>query len=275
MNIQRFYFHYRRIEGTGAKYSYLGMAPSYNTKMDFERRPYQSDIQDQETWPSELKFAELKSNDIEVCQLQEVFEGSVFLGAEATKAKFVTNVPDYRVIHLAMHSYIEDRYLLVGFIFSHNENQPLNSCFLYAYELYNMNLSAELAILSSCNSGIGKIQKGEGVMSLCRAFKYAGCPNIMMSLWSINDHSAKDVVIAYSNYLQRGYGKAQALQMAQNNFLETADEAYTHPYYWAAFVLVGDNLAVNINDGMNKWIIAAIFLVLGCGYYIRTRHKRS
>jgi CHAT domain-containing protein len=145
-------------------------------------------------------------------------------------------------------------------VFTQNPADTVEDNSLHAYELYNMRLDANLAVLSACNTGAGKLVRGEGIMSLSRAFKFAGCPNILMSLWSVNDASAKDIVVDFHQNLKNGKGKATALQAAQLHFLGSANEANTHPFFWATFVPVGDDEPVG--DSNFPWWTLLILLPL-------------
>ena len=95
--------------------------------------------------------------------------------------------------------------------------------------------------LSACNTGAGKYQHGNGVESLAKAFKQAGCNNIVMSLWPVNDASTKEIVVGFIQNLKKGLGKADDLAKSKKDYLAMAPEELKHPYYWAGLVLIGDN----------------------------------
>ena len=99
--------------------------------------------------------------------------------------------------------------------------------------------------MSACETGIGKIARGEGIISLARAFKYAGCRNIVMSLWKANDKTTSGIMYDFCKNLKKGMPKDEALQRAKLKYLESSD--HSHPFYWATFVLIGDNLPVEKN----------------------------
>jgi len=109
---------------------------------------------------------------------------------------------------------------------------------LYAKEIFDLDLNAELVVLSACETGIGKLEKGEGVISLTRGFLYNQMPNIVFSLWKINDKNACDLMTGfYSNILQ-GKSYASALRQAKLNMINNKETAY--PANWAAFSLIGE-----------------------------------
>ena len=132
---------------------------------------------------------------------------------------------------------------------------------LHTYELYNMKLNAELACLSACNTGFGRINSGEGVVSLAKGFFYAGVPNIMMSLWAVPDQSTSEIMRYFYEELKKGEGKADALRNAKLKYLENADNNLSNPYYWAAFTMIGDNKPVNVESSRNSWTLILLLLL--------------
>lgn len=126
---------------------------------------------------------------------------------------------------------------------------------LYAYEIYSLQLNAELAVLSACNTGSGKLQQGEGVMNLARGFSYAGVPGIVMSLWSINDISSAKIMGYFYTYLKAGYSKSEALQKAKLDYIQKADNLTANPYYWAGFVIIGNQHEISFNTFNYSWVL--------------------
>ncbi|KAA3624813.1 MAG: CHAT domain-containing protein [Bacteroidetes bacterium] len=195
----------------------------------------------------------LQYNQPEINEIAENTKGQAFTGSFALESTFKETAPDSRILHLAMHSLTNDEAPLYSQLVFSKEPDTLEDGLLHAYELYNMQLNAELAVLSACNTGAGKLQKGEGIMSLSRAFKYAGCPNIVMSLWKADDLSTKKIMTNFFDNLKDAQGKDVALQEARKTYLfEQADDAMTHPYYWATFVLIGDGDKINFGK-TNNW----------------------
>jgi tetratricopeptide (TPR) repeat protein/CHAT domain-containing protein len=106
---------------------------------------------------------------------------------------------------------------------------------LQVYEVFNLRLNAEVAVLSACETGLGKEVRGEGIVGLTRAFLYAGAEAVVVSLWKVMDPATAELMVRFYRHLRAGMKKAEALRQAR---LEMLDQ-YVHPYYWAAFVLVG------------------------------------
>jgi CHAT domain-containing protein len=107
-------------------------------------------------------------------------------------------------------------------------------------EVFDLKLNAELVVLSACKTGLGKIIRGEGITGLSRAFLCAGTPTVLVSLWNVYDRSTADLMTSfYKNLETQGMNKAAALREARLEMIRS--KKYSHPYYWAPFVLIGDH----------------------------------
>lgn len=136
-----------------------------------------------------------------------------------------------------------------GLIFT--ENADDEDDVVYAYELNNMDINADLVVLSACNTGGGLYKQGEGVMSLARSFKQAGVSNIVMSLWQVDDEATRAIMESFYAKLRDGIGKDAALQEAKLEYLKTG--RHPNPHFWGAFVLLGDGDPI-YSAGMDwKW----------------------
>lgn len=202
----------------------------------------------------------------EVQSIKETVPSRVFMNEKATEANFKKHAPDYNVLHLAMHTIMKDDnplHSLLAFTTAES-NDPADTIEdnrLYAYEIYNLSLNAEMAVLSSCSSGFGKMHKGEGMMSLARGFYYAGCPSIVMTLWQVSDKSSSELMTDFYKYLKKGKSKQEAMRLAKIDYLETADDLTSNPYFWSGFVILGDSSPIYRRSGMAYWIsIIALFI---------------
>ncbi|HYX05550.1 MAG TPA: CHAT domain-containing tetratricopeptide repeat protein, partial [Bacteroidales bacterium] len=125
----------------------------------------------------------------EVNRISKEMRCQVYEDNDATETNFKKHAADYKILHLAMHTIIDDNNPLYSKLAFSQVQDSVNDNFLHTYEIYNMKLNASLAVLSSCGSGYGKFQEGEGMQSLARGFTYAGCPSILMTLWEVADQS--------------------------------------------------------------------------------------
>ncbi|MFN0111637.1 MAG: CHAT domain-containing protein [Blastocatellia bacterium] len=147
----------------------------------------------------------------------------------------------YRIIHFATHGALDDdNPNLSALVFSLFDKlgKPQNG-YLYLHDIYNLNLPAELVVLSACDTALGKEFKGEGLVGLTRGFMYAGAPRVMASLWKVGDEpTAKLMREFYRYHLKDGLPPAAALRQAQIKLYQDAD--WNAPYYWGSFVLQGE-----------------------------------
>lgn len=160
---------------------------------------------------------------------------------KATEDNFkTTDMQGYNLIHIATHSLKDEgEHKLSGLIFSQGADNPpgKEDGILYSGEIYNLRLGAELIVLSSCESGVGKLVKGEGVMALNRGFFYSGIRNIVFSLWKVEDRTTSKLMIAFYRNILNGLPFSSALRKAK---LELINDRFTaFPKYWSGFVLVG------------------------------------
>lgn len=195
-----------------------------------------------------LNFQPLPYSHTEIEGIAKLFakdDRELFFREAATEenVKVPERLSSYRMIHFSTHGYVNEarpRFSGLVLSLSHNSsaektNPPTEDGLLAAYEIFNLKLKADLVVLSACETGLGKEVKGEGLMSLTRAFMYAGTPSVVVSLWNVNDQSAADLMIRFYRHLQAGKTKSEALRQAQ---LETIrDNGF--PFFWAPFVLVG------------------------------------
>jgi len=177
----------------------------------------------------------------EIKSLKAYFNVTSFLGKNATETSFKKNAADYRVLHLAMHTIINNENPLYSkLIFFKPENDMVDDGMLNSSELINMELHADMAVLSACNTGSGKMSKGEGIMSLSRDFFYAGVPGIIMTAWAVEDRSGVKLMENFYKYIATGKPRHEALRLAKIEYLENCDKLTAHPHYWAAYMNVGD-----------------------------------
>ncbi|HEX8149988.1 MAG TPA: CHAT domain-containing protein [Pyrinomonadaceae bacterium] len=162
-----------------------------------------------------------------------------FKASQATA--FSPELGDYRIVHFATHGYLNpERPELSGLVLSlvDERGEPQDG-FLSLSEIYNLRLSAELVVLSACQTGLGKQVQGEGLVGLTRGFMYAGAPRVVASLWAVQDRATAEMMVRlYEAMLQRGARPAAALRAAQLSMLR--EERWSAPHLWAGFVIQGE-----------------------------------
>ena len=253
-------------------YPYLGFAPSFEGPA---LAPGRLAIRG----GGEYNLAPLGFNQMEVVEAQKLFGGKAFLGSAATEADFKKYAPQSKILHLSTHAFARDQQVQYsGLVFSQSDDSSdeENDGYIYLDELYNMKLTSELAVLSACQTAMGELVRGEGIMSLGRAFKYAGCPNIVMSLWSVPDQSTSQIMKYFYQELKKGSGKAEALRSAKLRYLDQADANTADPFYWAAFTLIGDDLPLSGSDDSTGNILLILVGLIGLAlvsYWMRKKFK--
>lgn len=186
-------------------------------------------------------ISSLKWNQTEVMSISENVAGESYITSAATEGRFKKEAGNFGIIHLAMHAVVDEEDPMNSSLVFSIDNDSAEDCLLHAFELYNMQLNARMAVLSACNTGYGKLVKGEGIMSLARAFSYAGVPSVVMSHWSVDDKATSMIMQYFYENLDKGMTKSEALRQAKRLYLSTADESQSHPFYWAAFLNIGED----------------------------------
>lgn len=147
------------------------------------------------------------------------------------------SLTDYQVIHFACHGLLDEKFPFRSSLVLSRGKKGEEDGFLQVREIYNLKMNAELIVLSACQTGKGKLERGEGILGLPRIFFYTGAQSVLTSLWRIHDKSTSKFMNFFYEYLFQGYSKAQALRLAK---LKMMRSRFSHPHYWAAFVLNGD-----------------------------------
>ncbi len=208
----------------------------------------------------------------EVLEIGKLSGGRAFTGNTATEDLFKKLAGESHIIHLATHAFLDDDDPLQSkLVFS--EGTVEEDGFLNVYEIYNMDLAARLVVLSACNTGAGMIKNGEGIMSLARAFVYAGVPNIVMTLWTVSDRQSYKLMLGFYRHLISGRSTESALRRAKLDYLEAAEPEYQHPQYWAGFIFVGnpDSLFFTV---AYRWLVYSLLaMVIGIPGSILLRKK--
>ena len=261
------------------KEQFAGFAPGYSG--DWSSLEARGALPNKCADASPADFAPLQNNQEEVAQIAKQLKGQAFTGDQATETQFRQHAGAPRMLHLAMHGFLNDcDPLYSGLVFSNelpkteqDSTSTKSDGILYAYEIYNLHLNAELAVLSACNTGLGKLAKGEGVISLARAFKYAGCANVLMSLWQAEDQATAQIMQAFYRYLEQGMGKDAAIRQAKLDYLDS--NSRNHPFFWGAFVLIGDDQPLQSSYGWVWYAAAVVLLGAGLGFWLKRKNAIS
>lgn len=192
---------------------------------------------------NEVKMNALPGSEKEIDEIRYLFMGSncetkVQARDDASESNFKNeNLGKYRYLHFATHGLVNESEPALSRIFLKPGADEDGS--LYTGEIYNLTIDADLVTLSACETGLGKVAKGEGIVGLSRALQYAGANNIIVSLWQVADASTAQMMIEFYKYNLNNehHGYNAALRQAKLSLLNS--EEYARPYYWAPFILVG------------------------------------
>lgn len=218
----------------------------------------------------------LQHNQREVDLIGKIWSSKILRGSAATKTAFINEAPFYRLIHVSTHGIIPNGNYPERSYLAFSVDTSDNGIFTMS-EMDSVKLSADLVVLSACETAHGKYYGGEGLMSIAHAFLSAGAKNIVASLWQVNDSLTTDLMTAFYQNLKNGETVESALQKAKLLFAEGEKAQTAHPYYWAAFVFSSeDATAVRFTEGVAFWQkILSFLVVIAAAVYLYFRFWRS
>jgi len=190
-------------------------------------------------------FGPIQSSETEVNTLGQLYgrhRSKILVGKLATEEEAKGEAEKYRLLHFATHAVLDDRNPMYSRIMLSRDEQREDGM-LEAWELMKMNLSAEMVVLSACQTARGRVGAGEGVIGMSWALFVAGSPTVVVSQWKVDSDRTSELMIDFHRNLVRGTGrrgamtKAEALRLAA---LKLRRGRYSHPFYWAGFVLIGN-----------------------------------
>ncbi len=229
--------------------SFIGFAPVFSesdssTKFDSVYMSFTKNINRDIQFDGK-NYSTLKESERELLTINDLFRiknknTKIYLHKDAKEENIkLVDIKNFSNIHFATHGFInEEKPKLSGLIFSDIFTNSSEDGILNMEEILNLQLNANLVVLSSCESGFGKVMKGEGIMALTRSFLYAGAKNLIVSLWKVDDkYTAELMINLYKNILDN-QSLSSALRKAKLNLIK--ERKYSYPLDWGAFVLIGE-----------------------------------
>jgi len=214
--------------------SWLGVAPVFNGTKNLV-------INDNYITP--LPATKTEINTIQKKLLEKNQTPKVKLFDDASEAYLKSQeIKDFKYLHIATHGFVNsEKPELSGIVLSQNK-EGHNDGVLYTGEIYNIEINSDLVVLSACETGLGKVSKGEGIIGLSRALLYAGTNNIMVSLWRVADESTSELMIDFYDSLlaieeQNNSIYTNSLHVAKLKMIDS--KKFSHPFFWSPFILVG------------------------------------
>ncbi|WP_282079893.1 CHAT domain-containing protein [Aquimarina algiphila] len=213
----------------------------------------------------------------EIKAISDIIDGQYYYGSQAVEANFKKNAGQYNILHLALHGEVDNERPENSRLYFTKNKDTIEDNLLYSHELFALDIPAELTVLSACNTGTGKIAKGEGIMSLGNAFQYAGTKSLLLTNWEVSDKTTPEVMKYFYRNLKEGMNKGKALQQAKLQYIAAADINRTAPFYWGAFYLVGDAAPMHFeNNSVLYWILGlGILAILLLSIMWYRRKKKS
>lgn len=249
------YNYQNQTDKKNNKYNYAGFAPIYEQlNIDTSIQPQYAELI--RSGEMHLPFAQK-----EISAIKKLLNGKIYSGKNASKEAIFKAFKEAKIVHLSMHTLINPINPLNSRFVLNNGDQSLEDLFLY--ELYNLETNVDLAVLSACETGIGKAQSDGSANSLGNALAHSGIPASVISLWKVPDQSTSEIMTSFYRNLKTGQKKDEALRNAKIEFLSNivADEQRA-PFYWAGFVAVGNMDAITFNENNNLlWASIGILLL--------------
>jgi CHAT domain-containing protein len=183
----------------------------------------------------------------------------------------------YKILHFASHAFVnEERPELSGIVLSRfsQDGQKLDE-FFRLHDIYDLNLNADLVVLSACQTGIGKEIRGEGLMSLDNAFLQSGAKSVLSTSWKVDDRATAELMKSFYKKLFEGLTPSAALRLAQLEMLNSAE--FKSPFYWAAFSLRGDyRTPISFSRDYTKFLFLLLIpAIVAIFFYAQSRKKNN
>jgi len=236
--------------------NYQGFAPVYNKSISDQSKP-----------EIEFKIYPLKRNIEEIESCATLFSGRHFVGDQANVESFKNSLDSTDILHLAMHTYVDDRVPLNSYLnFTNIDSESEHK--LFAHEIVEMDIDADLVVLSACETNVGSQINGEGIRGIARSFFIASCPNLIITNWLVDDNSSNVIIYDMLESIKSGLDPARSLRDAKLRFIASSSNVHAHPSYWAPYTYYGGLIHSKSKPLPNIKLIAAlsfsciVFLVL-------------
>jgi CHAT domain-containing protein len=219
--------------------------------------------------PNYKKSFDLPKNQANVAFLSNLFEGKSFVKEKGTKFIFDEQSQNRtKVLHLSMHAGASSTDPMESYLAFTKDS-------LFVHDIYARNIPTELAILDACETGVGVLNSGEGVMNLSRAFMHAGSQAVAMSLWKLTSSSeTSEIIRDFVSLVENGKPKDEALRTAKLNYLSKyrQDLVLSHPFYWSPLILVGNADAI-VERSWFWWILSGVGIIFLIVFWVLKNNK--
>ncbi len=214
-------------------------------------------------------------------RIAALFNSVSYRGSEASVDNFMRQAPRAQMLHLAMHATVDAEHPGLSHLWFSPDEKGTEK--LYLEELYGLELGADLAVLSACNTGRSSRDRRQGMASLHRAFIQAGVPTTVASLWAVPDQATGKIMVDFYQQLCQAKSKAEALRQAKLTYLQqTRDSNFRKPYYWAGFIVYGDAAPLSLSAKPNlfhrlslrQWGTGLLVLGIPLLFFLFYHHRK-
>ncbi|MEZ4828807.1 MAG: CHAT domain-containing protein [Bacteroidia bacterium] len=200
----------------------------------------------------------LRYNQTEVMQVAGLLKGKALTGIAADEASVKKLEDTPHILHFATHAVADDNDPMASKLYFGPQTDSAEDNMLHVWEIFGLDLNSPLTVLSACQTGAGPLQRGEGIMSLARAFQYSGSRNVLTTLWQTDDQAGAEITTSFFGYVNEDWSLENALRESKTDWLRKSDNYHCHPYFWAGYVLIGNGGNVNIK-GSGFWANGLIY----------------
>jgi len=249
------YFHSTKAYKENGENIYAGFAPQF------------TQLNNKGLNKEELR--QLEYSKFEIQSANKILGGKTYLDSCAKLSHFKKEAKQTQILHLATHSDFDS-------LVPMNSRLYFSDTSVQLYEIHQMNTNAQLIILNACNTGIGKYNIGEGVMSISNGFLETGSKACLTNLWSVDDYCGAQIVNQFILNIQKQNNMHKSLQQAKITFLNNNRKIFLHPYYWASNILSSRNGQVYSSNSKHfpKILLGiSILILIVCSVLIRKRFR--
>lgn len=200
----------------------------------------------------------LNNSEKEIVNGNTYYNGTILTKHNASKENFIQKANHYKILHLATHANASDA--ISPWIAFHDSK-------MNQIELNTVKTQANLVVLSACNTSLGVLTNGEGVLSLARSFFRSGTLSVISSLWSTNDKATYKITSTFYKNLHEGKTKSEALRAAKLTYINANTNAEASPHYWASLILIGDSGVLKASEN-NSITYLFVFIFIGIVVFI-------
>jgi len=214
------------------------------------------------------ELVDLKNSESITKEIASLFPSHILVREKATREKFLNTSKKNMILHLNTHAGIDEK--------TKKPWLALHDTLISLEDIYIRNRSHDLVFLDACKTGDGKLQKGEGIESLSRAFFHAGSKSVIASQWNANEKATNTISVSFFKSLKKGSSKSAALRKAKLDYLKRNELSNTFPYFWASLTLTGNSDAlIEVSYTYHLILIGSILFIIILLYFRKRKRNAT